>query len=169
MQSTPLGTTGLTHTKTCITCGTQLIPDQNWWRSFIGKNHYKCMSCYAVRRRENYLKRRAKQLGKKVVKEYNQIKQGYVYVVSNPAWPDWVKIGMAVDADDRCRSYQTSSPHRDFNLEYALQCDDRAELESKVHSQLVKDGFERRGEWFKVHPFVAGSCIQYVYGDEDSE
>lgn len=164
-----MATTGPTHTKTCISCGTQLVLNHNWWSSFKGKKHYKCMNCYAVRRRENYLKRRAEQLGEKVIKQYNQIKQGYVYVVSNPAWPEWVKIGMAVDAEDRCRSYQTSSPFRDFNVEFALQCDDRAELESKVHQQLVRDGYERRGEWFKVQPFVAGSCIQYVYGDEDSE
>ena len=30
-----------------------------------------------------------------------QLKEGYVYVITNPAWPEWVKIGMAIDAEDR--------------------------------------------------------------------
>ena len=30
-------------------------------------------------------------------------KEGYVqrYYEANPAWPEWVKIGMAIDAEDR--------------------------------------------------------------------
>jgi len=43
-----------------------------------------------------------------------QVKEGYVYVITNPAWPDWVKIGMAIDAEDRLNGYQTSSPMRDY-------------------------------------------------------
>ena len=36
--------------------------------------------------------------------------QGQVYVITNPAWEGWVKVGMAVDAEDRAGNYQTSSP-----------------------------------------------------------
>ncbi|MEK9820466.1 MAG: hypothetical protein VW443_12860, partial [Pseudomonadales bacterium] len=39
-----------------------------------------------------------------------QIKEGYVYAIRNKAWPEWVKIGKAIDAQDRLNGYQTSSP-----------------------------------------------------------
>jgi hypothetical protein len=77
-------------------------------------------------------------------------KEGYVYVISNPAWPDWVKVGMAIDADDRCSSYQTSSPLRDYVLHCAISSDDRRKDESKAHKRLDTVASDRRGEWFKM-------------------
>ena len=43
-------------------------------------------------------------------------KSGDVYIIRNTAWPDWYKVGKALEAEDRLRNYQTSSPHRDFVL-----------------------------------------------------
>ena len=45
--------------------------------------------------------------------------EGYVYVITNKAWPEWVKIGRAIDANDRLRSYQTNSPLRDYWIVYS--------------------------------------------------
>ena len=86
-------------------------------------------------------------------------KEGYVYVISNPAWPDWVKVGMAIDADDRCSSYQTSSPLRDYVLHCAISSDDRRKDESKAHKQLDTVASDRRGEWFKISVEEATDCI----------
>ena len=80
----------------------------------------------------------------------DNIKEGYVYVITNPAWPDWVKIGMAIDADDRCNSYQTSSPHRDYELKYDIETDDRRALEQAAHKEAIKVASEYKGEWFKL-------------------
>ena len=77
-------------------------------------------------------------------------KEGYVYVISNPAWPGWVKVGMAIDANDRCSSYQTSSPLRDYTLHCAISSDDRRKDESTAHKRLDAVASDRRGEWFKV-------------------
>jgi hypothetical protein len=33
----------------------------------------------------------------------NQIQQGYVYIITNKAWLGWVKIGMAIDAEDNTK------------------------------------------------------------------
>jgi hypothetical protein len=79
-----------------------------------------------------------------------QIKEGYVYVITNPAWPDWVKIGMAIDSDDRCNSYQTSSPHRDYELKYDIETSDRRALEQAAHKEASKLASESKGEWFKL-------------------
>ena len=50
--------------------------------------------------------------------------EGYVYVITNKAWPEWVKIGRAIDANDRLRSYQTNSPLRDYWIVYSEYFDD---------------------------------------------
>jgi hypothetical protein len=86
-------------------------------------------------------------------------KEGYVYVISNPAWPEWVKVGMAIDANDRCSSYQTSSPLRDYVLHCAVSSEDRRKDESMAHKLLDVISSDRRGEWFKVSVEKATDCI----------
>ena len=78
----------------------------------------------------------------------DDIKEGYVYVITNPAWPEWVKIGMAIDARDRQNGYQTSSPFRDYTLEHRVYSNDRrlSEREAHVKASMISDS--RRGEWF---------------------
>ena len=78
-----------------------------------------------------------------------QVKEGYVYAIANPAWPDWIKIGMAIDAQDRLNGYQTSSPMRDYVLVYDVYFKDRLEAERKAHKVAERYG-ERQGEWFKI-------------------
>ena len=93
------------------------------------------------------------------LKDYNTTKDGYVYALTNPAWPDWVKIGMAIDAEDRCNGYQTSSPFRDYQLHHSVYCDDRRSLERKAHKAVERIAEERNGEWFKLPVEDAVSCI----------
>jgi len=80
----------------------------------------------------------------------DSIKEGYVYAITNPAWSEWVKIGMAVDADDRCNGYQTSSPFRDYKLEHTVVTNNRRKAEAKAHIAASKIAEEQRGEWFKI-------------------
>jgi hypothetical protein len=95
----------------------------------------------------------------------DKVKEGYVYAVTNPAWPNWVKVGMALDADDRCRGYQTSSPYRDYEVKVSVFFEDRSKAEQQVHKLLSEVAAERRGEWFKIDPITAIGTINYVCGD----
>ena len=78
-----------------------------------------------------------------------QIKEGYVYAIRNKAWPEWVKIGKAIDAEDRLNGYQTSSPMRDYELIHAVYFDDRNKAERDAHTAAERKG-DRKGEWFKL-------------------
>jgi len=80
----------------------------------------------------------------------NQIQEGYVYVMTNKAWPDWVKIGMAIDAEDRLNGYQTSSPHRDYVLEHYVASNDRRKSEREAHTRALPLASDSKGEWFKL-------------------
>ena len=89
----------------------------------------------------------------------DSIKEGYVYAITNPAWPEWVKIGMAVDADDRCNGYQTSSPFRDYKIEHMVVTNNRRDAEAEAHKAATKMAKEVRGEWFKLDIELAKNIL----------
>jgi hypothetical protein len=74
------------------------------------------------------------------------IKGGFVYAIFNKAWPDYIKIGSAIDVYDRLNSYQTSSPFRDYELMDYYFTEDRLREESYLHSMFD----DKNSEWCKV-------------------
>lgn len=90
--------------------------------------------------------------------KYELSREGQVYIITNPSFPEWVKVGMAVDSEDRLNGYQTSSPFRDYSLFTCWSVADRRIAESEAHKQLDKI-FERKGEWFKCTPEEARDAI----------
>ena len=82
---------------------------------------------------------------------YDNQKSGHVYLIINDAWPEWVKIGKAVDAEDRLSGYQTSSPMRDYILVHSIYIEDRHKAEKTAHKLATKIAKEVRGEWFKLN------------------
>lgn len=94
--------------------------------------------------------------------QYATTTEGYVYLISNPAWKGWIKVGMAIDAEDRCTQYQTSSPHRDYKLEYKKYFKDRKESEFEAHAILKKHTKNHVGEWFKVSLKKAKQVLENI-------
>ena len=85
------------------------------------------------------------------LENYKTSPEGQVYIITNPAWEGWVKVGMAVDAEDRLNNYQTSSPYRDYDLVYTIDTPDRRYTERMMHNIL--NGImtlEKQNEWFKI-------------------
>jgi hypothetical protein len=73
------------------------------------------------------------------------IKEGFVYAISNPAFPDYVKIGSSIDVYSRLDTYQTSSPYRDYELISYFFSYNRLDDEK----QLI-NSYKHNGEWCKV-------------------
>ena len=163
-----------TKNKTCIKCNVELILNDNWYESLVSQGKYECKSCVKKSAREYAKTTNKTQMyvnGKYISKKHplykagryksfgdaafsslqkdKKVKEGYVYAMVNPAWPDWIKIGMAIDADDRLNGYQTSSPMRDYTLIYYVFSNNRSKDERKAH-KLAEKIADRRGEWFKI-------------------
>ena len=100
------------------------------------------------------------------LENYKDNPQGQVYIITNPAWEGWVKVGMAVDAEDRAGNYQTSSPYRDYELAYVVDTPDRRATETEAHKRL-SDMFEQRNEWFKCDVEIAKRWIDSIIGEYD--
>jgi len=133
----------------CRFCRVKLT-DENWAIGNVKQKQYKCKTCDGIVGRQNYLKRKARQLFDYSIKSFSKIKDGYVYAITNPAWEGWVKIGMAVDAEDRCSAYQTSSPFRDYKIETSVTVKDRRKAEAEAHKKAKKIARQTMGEWFNM-------------------
>lgn len=97
---------------------------------------------------------------------YKTARQGQVYILYSPAYPSWVKIGMAVDAEDRIKQFQTGSPYRDYVLVKAYATDDRRKAESEVHKLLEKT-YARKNEWFVIAAPVAKEILDGYFNEND--
>ncbi len=83
---------------------------------------------------------------------------GFVYVMTNPAWPEAVKVGRANDSDERENNYQTGSPYRDYVMRYDMYFEDCRVAEKAIHADLETHQLE--GEWFEVSITDAVWAIQ---------
>ena len=62
----------------------------------------------------------------------------------------WYKVGKAVDADDRCKSYNTSSPLRDYIVEHKVYVKNRDKAEKLAHTLAIKKSKDYSSEWFLI-------------------
>jgi hypothetical protein len=177
---------------TCKKCNTELT-ENNWQKSWIALNYRQCNSCRDKRSAEynpHINPSRMYVNGKYVSKthplykpgnynsfndaafssfeKYNTTTEGYVYIVSNPAYEGWIKVGKAIDARDRLKSYQTSSPFRNYILEYSKFFNNRNSTEKIAHHNIGKIAEETRGEWFRANKYEAMVIIGEIVDETNT-
>lgn len=77
------------------------------------------------------------------------IQEGFIYILSNPSWEGYYKVGYSIDPRDRLKQYQTGCPFSDYKLEgYYFSFNVRA-TEKDIHAKLKR--FHIKGEWFKLN------------------
>ena len=176
--------------KDCKRCGVKLT-DSNWNPSWKRRNIIKCSSCnnpnrtkynpvsnpnrmyvngkYVPKSHPLYKAGRYKNFESaafSALEGYEKSNVGYVYAVCNPAWEGWYKVGMAVDAADRCSGYQTSSPFRDYKVSYSKYFEDRREAEKLAHAELKENKIEHANEWFKTDLKTIKTIIKNIKGGQ---
>ena len=179
-------THGQTRIRDCVDCAVRLTASNTYLTHLEGRG-CRCKNCWSVFQRPMLNSRmfvNGKYISKKhplykagkykgfedaafsSLENYKTSPEGQVYIITNPAWEGWVKVGMAVDAQDRLSGYQTSSPHRDYKLEYVVDTQLRRVLESDTH-ELLSDLFEQKNEWFKCSVEIAKRIIDSAKGEYD--
>jgi predicted GIY-YIG superfamily endonuclease len=76
-------------------------------------------------------------------------KEGYVYIISNNNFPGYYKVGVTNDIKARLRTYQTSSPLRNYKIEYFIHHPDCYKAEKKIAEKLKYFAAEIKNEWFR--------------------
>lgn len=131
--------------KECLVCGikkelSEFDKIKNQYSITYSK---KCSEC----RRESIRERRSKNKNKQLT---------YIYVITNPIYDGWVKIGRSRNVFNRIKNYQTYSPYRDFKLEYYLRIYNIDEVENIFYDMF---GYENN-EWFNIPITEAISIIE---------
>lgn len=89
--------------------------------------------------------------------------KGWVYIISNPAMPDLVKVGYSTkDPELRARELNnTGAPHA-YIVEYEMLIEDPFRLEQQTHKALTC--FREDREWFRCSCEEAIATIQRMAG-----
>jgi hypothetical protein len=85
---------------------------------------------------------------------------GYLYIITNPNFPGWVKVGTTNNFKARLQGYQTSSPFRDYKVEFLLEHPDYLQAEKRIQDSMKMFCKDRKKEWFLVDFSVARARIE---------
>ena len=77
-------------------------------------------------------------------------KEGYIYVLVNPHFENWVKIGMAEDVAKRLSQFNTAYPERDGQMVYTVKVSNMRKAEKKAHTIAEKLAKRTEKEWFTL-------------------
>jgi DNA-directed RNA polymerase subunit RPC12/RpoP len=161
--------------KYCLKCSTELLVNDNWLESMKRNRYYRCRECHNISTHErtsnnnprrmyvdgNYISQRHPLYKPGRYKTFNDAAfsslvnyvlstEGEVYVLKNPAWSNWYKIGKAIESTDRCNQYQTGSPHRDYEIVTYKKFKHRGVAEKMAHSLAESLSRKRANEWFYI-------------------
>ena len=76
--------------------------------------------------------------------------KGIVYVLSNPAMPDIVKIGKTKDINQRLSSLYSTGVPLPFKCVYAKEVENMGYAEEKLHAGLGSRRVNEKREFFKI-------------------
>jgi len=97
----------------------------------------------------------------------NGLNQNIVYTLTNPSFPDWVKIGRCSDLDTRLKSLSNNTAvPLPFECFYACKVDNGMEVEKKLHMIFDEVRVSKRREFFKVDPEKVVAIMQLVAVEE---
>lgn len=77
---------------------------------------------------------------KEGVAERRDARQGILYLASNPAWPNHLKIGSCKNSDTMMKTLQVQSPYGDYKLERAIELNDITPILTEIKTRF---SFER--------------------------
>ena len=74
-------------------------------------------------------------------------REGMVYLIGNPAWPNMLKVGMSIDVDNRLASYQMYDPTKSYFIKHYEFVQDRRAIETFILQQYNLN--IESGEWLR--------------------
>jgi hypothetical protein len=80
---------------------------------------------------------------------------GYVYIIENPAFSGWIKIGSSENPRNRLSTYQTADPLRAYRYVTRRLVLDRLAIERRAQALVASHAEEVNGEWFKIDSATA--------------
>jgi len=86
-----------------------------------------------------------------------------VYILTNPAMPDLIKIGRTCNLEERVRSLSSrSGVPVAFEVFYACEVEDSCQVESRVHEGFGDSRVNPKREFFRLNPERVLSILKLV-------
>jgi hypothetical protein len=108
--------------------------------------------------------------------ETKKTDSGIVYVLTNPAMPGMVKIGMCTNIDERLKTLFTTNVPLPFDPVCACKVDDRRKVEKALQEAFEPDRVHPKREFYSIDPKRAigllkllGTDITKEFADEISK
>ncbi len=79
---------------------------------------------------------------------------GYIYILTNPAYPEYVKIGKSIKLGMRLSTYNTGTPFKNYKYNFVLETEKTSEIEKYFNCN-----FPSINEWYKMSPDKAEKII----------
>lgn len=88
------------------------------------------------------------------------MKSGFLYIITNEAFPGWVKVGTSTNLTERLHTYQTGDPFRRYRIVYSLQHPEFRHAEKKIKETMKHFALTIKGEWYEVDLGIAKSRLE---------
>ncbi len=89
-----------------------------------------------------------------------------VYVLSNPAFDQYVKVGRTIDLEQRLRQLDNTSIPLPFRCEFAIEVADEVEAERLVHQAFADVRVRSSREFFEIDPQRVIAALKLTGGKD---
>ena len=89
-----------------------------------------------------------------------------VYVLSNPAFDRYVKVGRTIDLEQRLRQLDNTSVPLPFRCEFAIEVNDEVEAERLVHQAFADVRVRSSREFFEIEPQRVIAALKLTGGKD---
>ena len=90
---------------------------------------------------------------------------GYIYIISNPAHPNFLKFGITEDIKSRLSTYNTGDPQRAYRVEYYIFHPKYKRAEIKIQEMLKYFAKSQKNEWAEISLPIAISRLDETLDD----
>lgn len=94
-----------------------------------------------------------------ITSESSSTTEGSIYAITNKAWPDWIKIGMAENPHKRLSQFNTADPYRSYELIHHVNVSHMRKYEAAAHEKAKLVAKETNAEWFKIDKDTAKNIL----------
>jgi len=83
-----------------------------------------------------------------------------VYILTNEAMPDTIKVGITDNLDRRVRELDNTSTPLPFECYYAVEVENASAIEKKIHEGLDDKRVRQNREFFNATPEQAKAILE---------
>lgn len=85
---------------------------------------------------------------------------GFIYGLTHPSFPGFVKVGRAVDLKGRLSGYNTGCPSNSYQFSWVIPVEDTHRGEQRAHDRLWKH--QVKPEWFALSAEAALTLLKDI-------